>query len=360
MTESELQALIAAPPLPGIYGPTMPTIRLPAGAIRLTRPLVFRGLYSPQLVGDSICGTQLLWDGPPDRYPVEFRGCDRGRVADLTIKFNRQGAGGVLVTNDLDQKNVTNTAAAVERVWIDAPNWAKVRYGVNLDNTDGGRQNNQNGEHHRVVDCTIGGVYCGVRIASTQAHRCVIRGTAFGNGYFGVDARACGSQLVEDCSFANLTRCLTFGDQYGGGAVARRINAEGCRQLARFSAYVGSAVLEDCRCDGMKPFGPDELRTDGDAYDSDYFTAALMVGMGGVCQIRRVTLGAFGQPAPIRLFFASGAADVSDVQAWRAEGDPVPQAVAKWGGARRWENNLLGAVMKDGAQPTAEFVLTRG
>lgn len=359
MTETELQSLLAAPPLVGTYGPTQPTIRLPAGDIRLTRPLTIRGRYSPQLVGDSIHGTRLLWYGPPDGYAVEFRGCNRPLLSDLTVKFEQPGLGGVLVCNALDTK-VTNTAAAITRVCVDAPNWAKVRFGINLDNTAGGTQNNQNGEYHRVLDSVIGGVYCGVNIESTQAHRCMVRGTSFGAGYFGVYAKAGGSQLVEDCSFANVTRCLTLGDQYGGPVVIRRINAEGCRQLARIWAGTGAGVLEDVRCDGMRPFAPTDLRTDGDGYDADYFTAALQVSMRGGLQIRRVVLGSYGQPAPLRLFFSGGAADVTDVQAWRAEGDPAPQAVAKWGGARNWQYNLSCTVMKDGAQPTEEFVLTRG
>lgn len=358
VTEAMIRALIDAPRMVGTYGPTMPAIRLPAGDVVLTAPLVFRGVYSPALIGDSVHGTRLIWDGPPGGYAVEFRGCDRPLLANLTIKFNRQGAGGVLVCNDLDAK-VTNTAARIERVCIDAPDWAKVRTGIDLDNSGGGRWPDQNGEHHQVLDCTVGGVHYGVKIERTQAHRCTVRGTSFSACYYGVYARACGSQLVEGCAFANCTRCLTFGDQFGGGPVVRRVNAEGCRQLVRFWSGPGTAVLEDVRCDGMRPFAPTDLRTDGDGYDADYNTAAVMVSMSGVCHIRRVTMSAFGEQHPIRIWLGGNATDASDVQVWRGEGDPRPVVLAKHGEPRRWEFGLLGTVMKSGAQPTEPFTWWR-
>lgn len=356
-TEADIQAALAAPPLKGTYGPTRPSIRLPAGDVVLTQPLVFGGLYSPVLAGDSMHGTRLIWDGPADRYPVEFRGCDHPRLSDLTITFRKPAAGGVLVANAVGA-GVTNTAAVIERVWVDAYAGFGVRHGVCLDNTAGGAQPDQNGEHHQVRDCHLQGVHYGVYVGQTQAHRCAVRGTSFSACYHGVYARACGSQTVEDCAFAACTRCLTFGDQYGGGAIARRINAEGCKQLARFWSGPGTGVLEDVRCDGMVPFAAADDLTAGDPYRNTYMTAAVMIA-GPAVTVRRVQLAAYGQPHPIRLWLGGSAADVGDLQVWRAEGDPAPVALAYGGPPRRWEFNLLGTVMTDGQQPTEPFAYTK-
>lgn len=360
MTATDLFSAVTLGPHRGTYGPTLPAVRVPIGDVPLAAPLVVRGAFSPEVRGDSISGTRLVCRTPlPGGYAVEFGGCDRPRLSDLTVKLEAEAAGGVRVCNWLDPSNhATNTTATVERVWVESARPLGVRYGVHLDNTAGGVMPNQNGEYHAVRDCVIGGVHTGVAVGSTQAHRCVVRDTVFADCYHGVYARDCGSQLVERCSFANVVRPLTFGDQYGGPAAAKWVNAEGAKQLFRAWLFVGAVSIEDVRCDGMRPFPADAVRTDDDPYDAEYMTAAIMISMGGVCRLRRVMLGCYDPTHPLRMESHRDSADVEDLQIFIKEGCPRPVWLAKYGRPRNWRNNLLVTLMNDGRQVPEPFEYT--